>query len=148
MIKMDEVDNEILSLLKKDARMSIVAISKEVNMSRPSVKERIERLVENGVIDQFTIKLGKKFREEKICFFTEISDCRFSAEEALNYFKGEPSVLEFYILSGTVEYFVKAVAPNIDEMKVILGKWKKIGKIKSSIILEEYIQTDNDGKEM
>lgn len=144
MIKMDEVDNEILNLLKKDARMSIVAISKEVNMSRPSVKERIERLVENGVIDQFTIKLGKKFREEKVCFFTEISDCRLSEEDALIFFKEQSSVLEFYILSGTVEYFVKAVAPNIDEMKVILGNWKKFGKIKSSIILEEYIQTDTD----
>lgn len=144
---MDEVDNEILNLLKKDARMSIVAISKEVNMSRPSVKERIERLVENGVIDQFTIKLGKKFREEKVCFFTEISDCRLPEEEALTFFKEQTSVLEFYILSGTVEYFVKAVAPNIDEMKVILANWKKVGKIKSSIILEEYIQPDTDLEE-
>ena len=143
MVKIDEVDKEILTLLKKDARMSIVAISKEVNMSRPSVKERIERLVENGVIDQFTIKIGKQFREEKIYFFTEISNCRFSAEEALNYFKKEPSVFEFYILSGTVEFFVKAMASNIDEMKEILGNWKKIGKVKSSIILEEFVENNN-----
>lgn len=146
MIKIDEVDKKILNILQKDARISIVAISKEVNMSRPSVKERIERLVENGVIDQFTIKLGKNFREERIYFFTEISDCRFTSEEALNYFKEDTSVIEFYILSGTVEYFVKAMAPSIDEMKKILEKWRKIGKVKSAIILEEHIENANFGE--
>ena len=47
---MDKLDEEIIRLLKKDGRMSLAEISREVGLSSPTIKDRIGKLEEDGVI--------------------------------------------------------------------------------------------------
>ena len=47
---MDKIDEEIIRLLKKDGRMSLAEISREVGLSSPTIKDRIGKLEEDGVI--------------------------------------------------------------------------------------------------
>ena len=47
---MDKVDEQIISLLKRDGRMALVDISKEVGLSSPTIKDRLDRLEADGVI--------------------------------------------------------------------------------------------------
>ena len=51
---MDNIDLKIISLLKKNARVSASAISKEVGLAVSSVTERIRRLENQGIILQYT----------------------------------------------------------------------------------------------
>ncbi len=59
-MKIDSIDVQILSELQKDSRLSIRELSKRVNISPPSVTERVRRLEENGIIEGYTIKINKK----------------------------------------------------------------------------------------
>jgi DNA-binding Lrp family transcriptional regulator len=52
---MDDVDYKILQLLKGDARMPFVNIAKKLSTSEGTVRFRVKRLVDEGVIKQFTI---------------------------------------------------------------------------------------------
>jgi len=47
---MDKIDEEIIRLLKKDGRMSLAEISREVGLSSPTIKDRIGKLEGDGVI--------------------------------------------------------------------------------------------------
>ena len=47
---MDKIDEEIIRLLKKDGRMSLAEISREVGLSSPTIKDRIGKLEEDRVI--------------------------------------------------------------------------------------------------
>ena len=47
---MDKIDEEIIRLLKKDGRMSLAEISREVGLSSPTIKDRIDKLEEDRVI--------------------------------------------------------------------------------------------------
>jgi DNA-binding Lrp family transcriptional regulator len=47
---MDKIDEEIIRLLKKDGRIALAEISREVGLSSPTIKDRIEKLEEDGVI--------------------------------------------------------------------------------------------------
>jgi DNA-binding Lrp family transcriptional regulator len=47
---MDKFDEEIIRLLKKDGRIALAEISREVGLSSPTIKERIGKLEEDGVI--------------------------------------------------------------------------------------------------
>ena len=51
---MDNIDLKIISMLKKNARVSASAISKEVGLAVSSVTERIRRLENQGIILQYT----------------------------------------------------------------------------------------------
>jgi DNA-binding Lrp family transcriptional regulator len=47
---MDETDTNILTMLKEDARVSLAHISREVGLSSPSIKDRIDKMEADGVI--------------------------------------------------------------------------------------------------
>lgn len=53
---MDNLDKRIIKILEEDSRISISDISKKINLSRCSVKERINRLKENKLIEKFSIR--------------------------------------------------------------------------------------------
>lgn len=57
---MDEIDREIITILKKNSRISASAISKSVNLSVPAVLERMNKLDKQGYITQYTVKLDRK----------------------------------------------------------------------------------------
>lgn len=52
---MDELDREILDVLRHDARTPYTEIAERVETSEGTVRNRIERLTESGVIERFTV---------------------------------------------------------------------------------------------
>ena len=60
MIKLDEIDRQILMLLKNDSRTSNTAIAKVLKISEGTIRRRIQNLVTMGIIRRFTIAVGVK----------------------------------------------------------------------------------------
>lgn len=61
---MNKTDTALLNILTKDARTSFADIARQLNISRAHARSRVQALVEEGVIEQFTAvvnpeKLGK-----------------------------------------------------------------------------------------
>jgi DNA-binding Lrp family transcriptional regulator len=52
---MDELDRQILSILRRDARTPYTEIADRVGTSEGTVRNRVERLVEDGIIERFTV---------------------------------------------------------------------------------------------
>lgn len=52
---MDQTDLNILTIMKQNGRASVSDISKQVNLSIPAVSERIRKLEDSKVIEQYTI---------------------------------------------------------------------------------------------
>jgi len=52
---MDEVDREILSILREDARTPYTEIGERVGISEGTVRNRVDRLLDDGVIERFTV---------------------------------------------------------------------------------------------
>jgi len=52
---MDELDQQILGILREDARTPYTEIADAVGTSEGTVRNRVEQLVEDGVIERFTV---------------------------------------------------------------------------------------------
>ncbi|MFD2305689.1 Lrp/AsnC family transcriptional regulator [Enterococcus termitis] len=137
---MDTIDQKLLQILHENSRISIVDISRKINLSRPSVKERIDKLVEKGTIKSFTIQTNLNSLNESITFFSELSQVSLSMEKIIPLLKNTQQVNEVHIISGEVNYLVKATVTNTSEMKDLLSKWMVFAKVKSSIILDTPIE--------
>lgn len=59
-MKFDEIDVLILNELQENSRLSIRELSKRINLSPPSVTERVRRLEDEGIIEGYTIKINKE----------------------------------------------------------------------------------------
>jgi len=52
---MDELDRRILNILRRDARTPYTEIAEEVGTSEGTVRNRVERMTEEDVIERFTV---------------------------------------------------------------------------------------------
>ena len=55
---LDQVDQEIIRLLHENGRISYAKIGEILNLSRVAIQKRVENLIENEVIENFTIRLN------------------------------------------------------------------------------------------
>jgi DNA-binding Lrp family transcriptional regulator len=59
---MTNKDEELISLLKANAREPVAALARKLGVSRTTVQDRLRRLEEQGVIAGYTVKLSKELR--------------------------------------------------------------------------------------
>ncbi len=52
---MDSLDRQILAILREDARTPYTEIAEEVGTSEGTVRNRVDRMLEDGVIERFTV---------------------------------------------------------------------------------------------
>ncbi len=55
MHKLDKTDLRILTTLLVDSRTSYAALARETNLTIPSIKTRIQKYIDSGLIEKFTI---------------------------------------------------------------------------------------------
>ena len=63
---MDTTDQQLLSLLRKDARTSVATLAKKLGVSRGTVTNRVAKLEDAGVIVGYTVKLRPDARPAEI----------------------------------------------------------------------------------
>ena len=59
MINIDNLDRELISILRSDARMPVSSLAPRLGVSRATVRARIRRLMDAGIIQGFTLALGQ-----------------------------------------------------------------------------------------
>lgn len=64
---MDDVDRKIVALLRRDARMSVVALSQRLKLGRAAVATRLDRMVRRGPITGFTVLLEGEAEAMPVC---------------------------------------------------------------------------------
>lgn len=59
-----EKDEELISILRCNARASVSDIARSLNVSRTAIQNRINKLENNGVIKSYSIELGKVYKNQ------------------------------------------------------------------------------------
>ncbi|WP_294320835.1 Lrp/AsnC family transcriptional regulator [uncultured Chryseobacterium sp.] len=54
---MDDYDYRILKILNENSRLSYAEIGRKISLSQSATKERVQNLIDNGVIKQFTVEV-------------------------------------------------------------------------------------------
>ncbi|UPV76438.1 AsnC family transcriptional regulator (plasmid) [Halorussus limi] len=72
MRELDETDLEILQLLVADARRPYKEIADAVNLSPPTVSDRIDRLRELGVVERFTVDLDRSLLSDGVAVLVDL----------------------------------------------------------------------------
>jgi Lrp/AsnC family transcriptional regulator, leucine-responsive regulatory protein len=123
----DNVDLEIINLLKKNARISASEISKEVKLSIPAVSERLRKLERCGAIEKYTVILNPKFFSKDLTAIMFISLIRPEyTEKFSNFVKGEDEILECYYIAGDFDYCLKIITHNTYTLEKLLNRIKSI----------------------
>ena len=113
---LDEMDIKILDLLQTDCTMAVAEIGKIVGLSTTPCWRRIQKLEEAGVIQRRVAILDPKSVESGVTVFVSISTSKHAVSWLEDFHKvivEFPQVVEFYRMSGAVDYLLRVVVPHI-----------------------------------
>ena len=114
---MDRLDRMILTILQEDATVPVAEIGRRVGLSTTPCWRRIQKMEEEGVIKGRVAILNAAKVNAKVTVFVFITTNQHN-EDWLHRFSrviGEfPEVVEFYRMSGQVDYLLKVVVPDIE----------------------------------
>jgi Lrp/AsnC family transcriptional regulator len=113
---LDKIDRKILAILQKDATIPVAEIGRKVGLSTTPCWRRIQKMEEDGVIrrrvailDPFKVNAG-------VTVFVSVRTNEHS-DTWLRKFAAAvedfPEVVEFYRMSGEVDYLLRIVVPDI-----------------------------------
>ena len=63
---MDDLDRDLVGLLRRDARTSVAALAKALKVSRGTVQNRIDRMLARGEIGGFTVRAAPGGGPERV----------------------------------------------------------------------------------
>ncbi|MBD3206937.1 winged helix-turn-helix transcriptional regulator [Candidatus Bathyarchaeota archaeon] len=129
--KLDKVDNTILGMLVEDSRTTLASISEEVGLSSPAIRERINKLKEEGVIKGFsTIVDYKKLGYGLTAFIgLRMDDSKCCQEDVFVELENVPEVLEAHFTNGEEDVLVKVVSRDTESLVGLLGELNAIDSV-------------------
>lgn len=133
---MDKLDIDLLELLQENARITISELSKKIALSRPSITERILRLQEKGIIEEFTARVSLAAINRGTILYIQLSSLKVTNNEFEQMIKGDDAVLECHRVTGNTSYFMKAAVKDMSGMKLLIDRLMPYGDINTSIVLE------------
>lgn len=114
---LDELDQQILSLLTKNARYSYSEIGDIIGLSRVAVKSRIYALEKKGIIEEYTTIINpQKISGAVSCYFEIEAQPQFLNNIIDKLYKND-TVTQIYRMSGSCSLHVHAVASSQDELE-------------------------------
>ncbi|MGH1351719.1 MAG: Lrp/AsnC family transcriptional regulator [Methyloligellaceae bacterium] len=122
---LDKMDRKILEILQKDCTVAVAEIGKMVGLSTTPCWRRIQKLEESGIIQRRVALLDSKKIGAGVTVFVSISTNQHTQEwldrfhETIQKF---PEVVEFYRMSGQVDYLLRVVVPNIESYDAFYKK--------------------------
>lgn len=140
---LDEMDVKILAILQKDCTLAVADIGKEVGLSTTPCWRRIQRLEETGVIKRRVAVLDAEKVNAGVTVFVSIKTDKHSVAWLDKFRKAVddfPEVIEFYRMSGEVDYLLRVVVPDIaayDTFYKKLIERIEIAKVSSAFAMEQ-----------
>lgn len=114
---LDELDQKIVKLLIKNARMTYSDIGEQVGISRVAVKTRIQSLEQRGIIEEYTTIINpQKISGAVSCYF-ELEIAPDTLAQVTKLLNENEIITQIYRVTGKNKLHVHAVAASSEEME-------------------------------
>jgi len=135
MTRLDRIDLEILKILQKDSRKTISEIADMMELSRPTVRKRIKKMIGMGIIKRFTIIVDDSIVSGiKVLFRFKVSDI----EKILKYLRNMEEFIELYLTGGEKNILGIAVYQDMEKFRNAMNKFLDLNiPFETEIIVKE-----------
>lgn len=117
---LDELDQKIIQLLIKNARMSYSDIGQQTGISRVAVKARVQSLERRGIIEEYTTIINPQKISGAISCYFEIETLPDTLSNVVELLNQNDIITQIYRVTGRNKLHVHAVAASNEEMERLL----------------------------
>ncbi|MEY2792934.1 MAG: hypothetical protein RJA76_926 [Bacteroidota bacterium] len=144
MVKIDDIDKQILRYLNEDAFISNKEMAQRLGMSATPIHERIKKMEKEGIIKGYKAVIDPQKLGKSLTVFCEIT-LKEHAAAFLKQFENDAmslkEVQECYCVSGNSDFLLKIVVSDMDDYRDFilhkLASIKNIGNAQSHFVMNE-----------
>lgn len=129
---MDQTDQQLISLLRQDARMSMADLAHKLGVSRGTVTNRIRKLEDQQVIVGYTVRLRPDAEPEGIRAWMGILIEGNQTRRVIASLLGEPGVSTLHDTNGRWDLLAELEARSMGELSQVLERIRLISGIRST----------------
>lgn len=128
MTALDDFDIQIIKFLEQDGRIAYSAIAATLGVSNTMIHQRINRLIDSGILTGIKPVLNEKKLGYDWGAFTGITlEKDHDSSRVIEELQKIPEVVECYYISGNYTLYIKIIAKNHEHMRKLL--YEKIDSI-------------------
>jgi DNA-binding Lrp family transcriptional regulator len=131
-VKMDDLDRKLISTLRHDARASLSDLAILLGVARTTVRGRIERLRDQGVIVGFTVVLKEDAHRDAVRGLMMIGIEGRGAERVTRQLGGLPAVRAIHSTNGRWDLVVDLGTATLEELDEVLGRIRRFEGVSTS----------------
>tara|TARA_R110000772_G_scaffold158787_1_gene269911 strand:- start:4925 stop:5404 length:480 start_codon:yes stop_codon:yes gene_type:complete len=139
-IKMiNKQEQQLLSILRSNARASISDLARVLNLSRSTVQNRMTKLEESGVIKGYAVQYGSEYQDNLVSSHVSIKVKQKLTAKTNAELRQVSEVSELYAISGEYDLIAIVQAESLEQLSQILdniGNLEGVERTNSSVILE------------
>jgi len=140
---MDALDLRILASLELDARRPFADLARELEVSQPTITDRVRRLEERGILKGTSMRVDPARLGFAIHAFVRIRSTPQQKRGLIEAARSIPQVMEMHAVTGEDCSIARIVARSVEELGGILERLNAFGQTSTSIILDTPIPLRN-----
>jgi Lrp/AsnC family leucine-responsive transcriptional regulator len=140
---MDALDLQILTSLDADARRPFADLARELNVSQPTIADRVQRLEARGILRGSMISLDYAKLGYPISAFIRIRAYGPKDKGLVQAMREIPQVIESHSVTGEDCVIARVVTRSVEELSAVLNRISVFGHSSTSIILDTLIPLRN-----
>ncbi|RWX62832.1 Lrp/AsnC family transcriptional regulator [Mesorhizobium sp. M4B.F.Ca.ET.089.01.1.1] len=129
---MDNLDEKLVTLLRHDGRRSISDLAIELDVSRATVRARMDRLKESGEIVGYTVILRSDAMEQRVRGIMMIEIEGRAADRVVRALGALPAISEIHTTNGRWDLIVELSTATLTDFNDVLGRIRLIPGITGS----------------
>lgn len=133
-MSIDLFDLKIIKVLNKDARKPYRAIAEELGVSDATVRNRINRMLKQGVIKQFNVLVDYHKLGRIIKAFIGLKVQPPKLKDIVEHMIENPDVQVLYRTTGEVDLFVEVIFKDMDELNSFLESELNIDGVTGTVV--------------
>ena len=141
MIQLDAKDQGLISMLRADARTSIVDLAKGLGVSRATVQNRLRRLEKDKVITGYTVLLGAEIEKPNVRALMSIRADSANEASVISKLRGNPHVSAVHHTTGRWDLIAEVQTDSLASFNKIIGVLRLIDGVtatETNLLLESY----------
>ncbi|GHB17198.1 AsnC family transcriptional regulator [Pseudovibrio japonicus] len=128
----DDLDKQLISLLREDGRAPVSKLSQILGVSRATVQARMDRLLESGALLGFTARVREDYDSGEIRAVMMIEVMGRNTSHVIRRLRGLPELQVLHTTSGKWDLITDIRVENLSEFDRVLREVRLIEGVMNS----------------
>ena len=134
---MDNISQQILQILLDDGRATYTHIAKTVNLSAPAVKERIQKLEDEGIITGYKAQVNQSALGYGIEAFMLIRVPSEIDKNFSDFAQDHPNIIECHHILGEYDFIVRLRLKGMPQLEAFIESCLEFGQSTTYMIFSQ-----------